>query len=146
MQVNMSQQSVSDPQARDCRHANNIIRRPKRHHDMVLRTLPIPLKGIRLVMHTGGAFHCAHGRDSQDGFFGNMESAGSAQLQDETSGVQLSAARPRSCVLATNHGELPTFQMRAVAESGHAGAFRSFSRAGIQYYDWRRQDFVLLDG
>ena len=56
VQVNMSQQAMSDPRVRDCRHANNVVQ-----HDLGIRVLPIPLKQIRLVLHSDAAFQNARG-------------------------------------------------------------------------------------
>ena len=56
VQVNMSQQAMSYPRVRDSRRANDVVRRAIQHHDLGTRFLPIPLKQLRLVLHSDAAF------------------------------------------------------------------------------------------
>ena len=58
----MSPLALSDPEVKNCKKANNMIRREKQHHDMVLRSLPITVMDIRLVLRTNAAFQNAHRR------------------------------------------------------------------------------------
>ena len=44
----------SDPRVRDCRHANNGVRRAAKHHDLGIRILPIPLKQLRFRASQAG--------------------------------------------------------------------------------------------
>ena len=60
VQVNMSQQAMSHPRVRDCRNANNVVKRAVQHHGLDIRILPIPLKQLRLVLHSDAAL-LAHG-------------------------------------------------------------------------------------
>ena len=64
-QVNMSQHSMSDPRVRDCRHANNVVRRAVQHHDFGIRILPNPLRQLRWVLHSDAAFQNCRGGNSQ---------------------------------------------------------------------------------
>ena len=68
MQVSLSQQALSDPRVRHCRHSNAMVRRARQHHELMWRFLPVPLENLRLVMHSDAPFQNAHGRASQTGY------------------------------------------------------------------------------
>ena len=63
-----SQQALSDPRVRHCRQANAMVRRARQHHELVWRFLPVPLDGLRLLMHTNASFQDARGVASQAGY------------------------------------------------------------------------------
>ena len=68
VQVSLSQQALSDPRVRHCRQANAMVRRAKRHRELMWRFLSVPLENLRLVIHSDAAFQNAQGGASQAGY------------------------------------------------------------------------------
>ena len=67
VQVNISQQDMSEPRGRDCRNANHVVKRAVQHH-VGIRILPIPERQLRLVLLSDAALQNARGRASQGGY------------------------------------------------------------------------------
>ena len=119
VQANMSQQALSDPRVKNYKEANNIVRRAKQLHRMVVRIMSILLEDIGLVMHTDDAFQTAHGGASLASYLITVRT-------DQMAEGQMAKWRP---LVWRSHN------MKRVVSSTSAAATQSFLN-GLGHAEW----------
>eukprot|EP00434_Breviolum_minutum_P039141 symbB.v1.2.034744.t1/scaffold4544.1/size38254/1 len=68
VQVSQGQQLMPRPTLGDAKTVGNVVRRAKQYQELEWRILPIPIKRLRLCLHTDAAFGNAKGKGTQAGY------------------------------------------------------------------------------
>ena len=68
VQVSQGQQLMPRPTLAEAKTVGNVVRRAKQYQELEWRILPIPVKRLRLCLHTDAAFGNAKGKGTQAGY------------------------------------------------------------------------------
>ena len=68
VQVSQGQQLMPRPTLGEAKTVGNVVRRAKQYQELEWRILPIPVKNLRLCLHTDASFGNAKGKGTQAGY------------------------------------------------------------------------------